>query len=296
MRHNRWLYKQIKIEPAHAGFLFLITIFDKFLNLYWQIFHLCYYAIMSKKGHFIDISNIVKFFDLIIFDHNASRTEYHNFLQDCLKFVFDYHNLNVNDYNVELHSIKMEKNGYLAYMQQKATQLNGFDVYLNHDHLVFKEYNGESLRTLFSLMFTAMHEFGHIVQYIENSRRMVKAAIREYDVTLNLNKKVDKINDRKKQNLVVAQCNRHFYAMDAISNIERNADYQAYKYCQILFNTMYEQEENEVIKTFYAYGIRCFNKLRQKRYELYRISDKDNKQAIKILNKNGIKKEDLLNK
>ena len=251
---------------------------------------------MSKKGHFIDISNIVKFFDLIIFDHNASRTEYHNFLQDCLKFVFEYHNLNVNDYNVELHSIKMEKNGYLAYMQQRATQQNGFDVYLNHDHLVFKEYTKESLGTLFSLMFTAMHEFGHIIQYIEHNRHMIKAEIREYDVGVNINKKLSTITDRKKQNLIIAQCNRHLYAMDTISNIERNADYQAYKYCQILFNTMYEQEENEAIKTFYAYGIRCFNKLRQKRYELYRISDKDNKQAIKILNKNGIKKEDLLNK
>ena len=89
---------------------------------------------MSKQGHRIDISNIRNFFDLIIFDHDASRTEYHNFLQDCLKFVFDYHNLNINDFNINLHSIKMPKdNYYLAYMQQHATKLNTFDVYLNHN-------------------------------------------------------------------------------------------------------------------------------------------------------------------
>ena len=251
---------------------------------------------MSKQGRRIDISNVRNFFDLIIFDHNASRTEYHNFLHDCLKFVFDYHNLDIKDFEVVIHSVKMENNGYFAYMQQHATKFNTFDVYLNHDHMVFKEYNKQSLQTLFSLMFTAMHEFGHIVQYAEHYNHMIKAQIREYDVVTNINKKLSKINDRKKQNLVVAQFDRHYQAYEAISNIERNADYQAYKYCQILFRTMYEQEENEAIKNFYLMAIHYINKLRQKRYELYRISDKDNKQALKILKKNGINKEDLLNK
>ena len=145
-------------------------------------------------------------------------------------------------------------------------------------------------------MFTAMHEFGHIVQYVEHYNHMIKAQIREYDVGVNINKKLSKITDRKKHNLVVAQFDRHYQAYEAISNIERNADYQAYKYCQILFRTMYEQEENEAIKKFYLMAIHYMNKLRQKRYELYRISDKDNKQALKILKKNGINKEDLLNK
>ena len=252
---------------------------------------------MSNKERRIDISNIRNFFDLIIFDHNASREEMYNFLQDCLKFVFEYHYLDVKDFNVDLHSIKMQKDScYFAYMQQKPTQINGFDVYLNHDHLVFKDYTKENLQILFSLMFTAMHEFGHIVQYIEHSRRMIKAEIREYDVTKNLNKKANNIDNRKKQNLVIAQCNKHLDAMQAISNIERNADYQAYKYCQILFRTMYNHEENEIIKNFYLMAIHYFNKIRKNRYKLYRISDKANKQAIKILNKNGIKKEDLLNK
>lgn len=258
---------------------------------------MCYYAVMSKQGRRINISNIVKFFDLIIFDHEASRTEYQNFLNDCLKFVFDYHNLDINDFNVIIHSVKITENDdYLAYMCQHATKLNCFDVYLNHDHMVFKEFNKKSLKTLFSFMFCAMHEFGHIVQCAKHYKNMAKSEIRKYDVITNVNKKLSKINDRKKQNLIVAQFDKHYEAYEAISNIERNADYQAYKYCQILFRTMYEQEQIEEIKDFYLMAIHYCNKIRQERYELYRISDKSNKQAIKILNKNGIKKEDLLNK
>ena len=140
-----------------------------------------------------------------------------------------------------------------------------------------------------------MHEFGHIIQYVEHYGHMKKAIIREIEVENKFDKNLIKA-EPKKQNLLMKQFSRHKTALESISNVERNADYQAYKYCQILFRSMYYQEENEAIKNFYLIAIHYFNKIRKNRYTLYRISDKTNKQAIKILNKNGIKKEDLLNK
>jgi len=282
---------------------------------------------MSTHRRKMNIYNIVKFFDLIMVEQNASREEVTNFLQDCLKFVFDYHNLDINDFNITFHNIKMDKYAdYSAFMEAKRTRKNSlqFDVYFNYDEMVFKvqqendhikkshlpkglaknsleehysqvNYLKKPLQTLFSLMFTAMHEFGHIIQYVEHYRHMKKAIIREIEVANKFNKNLLKAKTEK-QNLLIKQFERHQTALESISNIERNADYQAYKYCQILFRTMYYHEENETIKNFYLMAIHYFNKIRKNRYHLYRISDKDNKQAISILNKNGIKKEDLLNK
>ena len=144
-------------------------------------------------------------------------------------------------------------------------------------------------------MFTSMHEFGHIVQFITHPKYVKNFKTREHDVLVNLTKTLYH-NDYKNQKLIVKQYNKHEMAQESISNIERNADYQAYKYCQILFRTMYSNEDHEIIKSFFLLGIQYFNKIRKNRYVLYRKSDKSNKQALKCLEKYGIKEEDLLNK
>jgi len=262
---------------------------------YWQIAKMWYYAVMNKQNCDICISKIKDFFDLILFEHNASREEIDNFLHDCLKFVFEYNNLNINDYLIQFHSIKnTEDNSYYAYMQKSETCPNYYDVYFIHDNLVFKEFSKNNLSNLFYLMFVAMHEFGHIIQYSKHLKHMIKAEIREYDVDINFNKKLKNL-DAKKQNLVVSQYNRHYAAQDKISKIERNADYQAYKYCQLIFNALLEQEETASRQNFYLLGITTFNKIRKNRYCIYRSTDKENNQALKILKKYGIKKEDLFN-
>ncbi len=302
-------------KPALAGFFIY---FNKFLKQYWQIPYLCYYAAMSKS-HGIDITNIRKFFYLILIHKNASREEVDNFLHDCLKFVFDYHDININNYKIQIHGVKFD-NDYqcTAEVIQEYSHPNCFDVYLNYDELVFKVHrktdhnkksstkkdksNGlypkenilkEPIQTLFSLMFTSMHEFGHIVQYITHPKYMKNFKIREHETLINLTKTI-RTQNFKTQKLIVKQYNKHEMALESISNIERNADYQAHKYCQILFKTMCAHEENPVIKKFFLYAIQCFNKIRQNRYELYRKSDKASKQALKCLDKFGIKKEDLL--
>lgn len=250
---------------------------------------------MNKQKCDKCISKIKDFFDLILFEHNASREEVDNFLHECLKFVFEYHNLNINDYKIQFHSVKIPEDAYYeAVMQQHPTHSNWFDVYLNYNDMVFKNFTSYSLSKLITLMFASMHEFGHVIQYSKHLRHMEKAEIREYDVNINFNKKLKNL-DLKKQNLIIALYNKHYMAQDTISKIERNADYQAYKYCQLIFESLSEQAETSSRQHFYLLCINQIKKIRQSRYDLYRISDKENKQALKILKKYGIKKEDLFN-
>ena len=247
-----------------------------------------------KKDRFIDITKIRDFFDLILTSKNASREEVHNFLHACLKFVFDYNKLDINMFKIQFHAVKsFEDPNFEACMQQHNTHPNWFDVYFNYNDLVVKDVSQDSLRRLFSLMLAAMHEFGHIIQYVLHKNHMNKLETREDDVEYKKQKFLKTCN-KKKQNLVIRQFKRHEQAKMFISNVERNADYQAHKYLKMIFNSLIDIEDNAISLAFLEEGLTFINKTHQLEYYCYRIADKTNRQAIKILKKNGVKEEDLL--
>lgn len=248
---------------------------------------------MNKKRR-IDISKIQDFFDLILTERNASREEVHHFLWECLKFVFEFNNIDINQYEIQFHSLKSSQlKDFGAKMSQHQKYLNHFDVFLNHDKLFLKDLNQESISNLLSLMFMAMHEFGHIIQFIQH-QDIMDDYDREHKIVYNNMCNFVILHDRKSQNLITKQYLKHEKAKLLISTLERDADHQAYIYSKIIFKSLLDQEDDKVMQAFLKSAITFFNKIRKDNYYEYRIADKQNKEALRILGSFGVKKEDLL--
>lgn len=246
------------------------------------------------KNKRIDISPIQDFFDLILSERNASREEVDSFLHACLKFVFDINNVDINQYQIQFHALNScQLKDFGAKMSQHQKYLNNFDVYFNDSALTMKNLNQDSISKLLSLMFMAMHEFGHIIQFIKH-QDIMDDYDKEHKVVYKYMCDFVCMQDRKSQNLITKQYIKHEEAKLLISSLERDADYQAYRYCKIIFNSLLQQEDNEIMKAFLKRGIIFFNKMRKDNYYEYRIADKQNQEALRILATFGIKKEDLL--
>ena len=182
----------------------------------------------------IDISNIQNFFDLILSERNASREEVYNFLQDCLKFVFAANKIDITKYEIQFHTIKLDKNDVFgAYMKQDMKKSNKFDIYFNQDDLVIKSLTIESIEHLLTLMFMALHEFGHIIQFIKHQDTM-DCYDKEHQVVYKNMCDFVKYQDRKSQSLITKQYLKHEEAKLLISVIERDASFQAYQYSKII--------------------------------------------------------------
>lgn len=247
-----------------------------------------------KNRRKIDISNIQDFFDLILTERSASREEIDNFLHDCLNFVFDYNKIDISKYDIQFHAIKECKlKDFGAKMSQHQKYLNKFDVFFNDNSLVLKNLSQTSISNLLSLMFMAMHEFGHIIQFIQHQDIMDNYD-REHKIVYRYMCDFVSLQDRKAQNLITKQYIKHEEAKLLISSLERDADHQAYVYSKVIFNALLKQEDDIVMQSFLKSAIIFFNKMRQDNYYEYRIADKQNKKALKILSKFGIKEEDLL--
>lgn len=242
----------------------------------------------------IDISNIQNFFDLILCERNASSEELYNFLQDCLKFVFAVNKIDINQYEIQFHTIKIADDDIFgAKMSQDMKKNNKFDVFFSQDDLVLKNLTTESIEHILTLMFMALHEFGHIIQFIK-FQNIMDDYDKEHQIVYKNIGDIVKYQDRKSQNLITRQYLKHEEAKLLISVIERDASYQAYQYSKIIFNTLLEYEDDPIMQAFLKTGIKFNNKMRQDLYKKYRKADKENKEALRILNDYGIKEEDLL--
>jgi len=249
---------------------------------------------MSKHGRKIDISKIQDFFDLILTERNASREEIDNFLHECLNFVFAINKIDISKYDINFHTLKQAQlKDFGAKMSQHQKYNNKFDVYFNDNSLVLKNLNQNSISNLLSLMFEAMHEFGHIIQFIKH-QDIMDDYDREHKLVYRYMCDFVVCQDRKAQNLITKQYIKHEEAKLLISSLERDADYQAYRYTKIIFTSLLQQEDDKVMQSFLKSAIVFFNKMRQDNYYEYRIADRQNKIALNILGRYGIKKEDLL--
>ena len=139
----------------------------------------------------------------------------------------------------------------------------------------------------------ALHEFGHIIQFIKY-QKIMDDYDKEHQIVYKNIGDIVKYQDRKSQNLITRQYLKHEESKHFISVIERDASYQAYQYSKIIFNTLLEYEDDPIMQAFLKSGIKFNNKMRQDLYKKYRKADKENNEALRILNNYGIKKEDLL--
>jgi len=158
-----------------------------------------------------NLTNIRNFFELIYKEGNATKEEVYNFLRECLTYVFDQNCLNPEDYEVNFHFLstgrdrsadkKLSKaqkednsllDGFSAYVQASEYDDRKFDVYFPKDMASFKisspfkcgknrDYDDalyeyiERFANYFNFVFTTLHEFAHIVQYITTPDIMAEA-------------------------------------------------------------------------------------------------------------------------
>jgi len=108
-----------------------------------------------------NLKNIRKFFSQIYYENNATREEIYNFLQECLKFVFDRNNLNLKDYNITFHILKqLPLKSCDATMIANDKDENKFDVFLKADSLKIKDI--KDVNAFLYYIYVCLHEYGHI--------------------------------------------------------------------------------------------------------------------------------------
>lgn len=266
---------------------------------------------MEKK---IDITNIYDFLKSVYYNKSASREEFRNFLNDCLKMVFDANNLDLNDYQIILHDAKpinpqkqlTRLNVYnsnikeneippyeICFMWQDDKDPHKFGVCFNRNDTVFKYSNDFDFNDLTLFIYFALHEFAHIIQYIKhpdifdfynNNRECAHLYVPAYAETL----------DTKSKNLVLKAFKKHVDSKAAACKIEKNANAQAYAYLSSLLQEIINQETDLEFKYFIHTQLLVLRKFRKTEFESYRIANKNNKEALATLLEYGICEEELI--
>ena len=263
---------------------------------------------MSKN---LDISQIYEFFKLVYYNQEASREEVRNFLNDCLQFVFAANDLDIADYNIIIHDAKpispkkqlTRLNVYesniketeippyeVCFMWQDEKKSNTFHVCFNRNETVFKNVNEYSYEDLILFIYFAMHEFGHIIQYIKFPDIM------EY---YNYNREVAHTNvptyanilDKKTKRIVLREFKKYIDAQAAGCKVERDANGQAYAYLSTILKELINQEEDYEFKYFLHTALLFLNKVKKEDYSSYRIANKLSKDAISKLSSLGVDEE-----
>lgn len=296
-----------------------------------------------SKTYDKNLNAIKGFFYLIYKEGNASRQEVYNFLRECLRFVFVENNLNLDDFDIQFHFINEEDkfiktnkqikkeikdnsyflNGFNAIMQADDKNPKKFDVYFPSKFASFKisepfKYKQNEDKDIafecfilqfedyFGFIFTAFHEFGHIIQYITESKQMNEYDKKhsELDGDLKLIKKF--MPNSKEKRLIIKTIEQHIDASNYVAPYEEDADSQATYYYSTLLITLLEQSENEFFD-FLAYNLdfvenvkpsskntmkvqqKIYNKTSLKLDKLYygnAVNDKIQKQLFKALSFN----------
>lgn len=246
-----------------------------------------------EKTFYIDLTNVRNFFNLVIHEGNASREEVFNFLQECLNFVFIANELDITEYDITIHAVKrMLSQNQGAYMY-KGVKPNEFHVHFLKETMVLKTLDNESLTELLRLIIMAFHEYGHIIQYIKSEDFMNEFDNNYIGVYKFLNNYLP-LCERKEQNLITKQFLKHQEAKALISVVEKDANSQSYEYFKSMINALKSTETDEALIHLYDIILKFINQTKKFRHMEYRIGNKENREALNILQQHGFGKDDLL--
>ena len=110
--------------------------------------------------------------------------------------------IDINQYQIQFHALKQcNLKDFGAKMSQHQKNLNIFDVSFNESALTLKNLNQDSISELLKLMFMAMHEFGHIIQFIKH-QDIMDDYDKEHKVVYKYMCDFVCMQDRKSQNLI----------------------------------------------------------------------------------------------
>lgn len=233
-----------------------------------------------------NLKNIRKFFYQLFNEENATREEVYNFLQECLKFVFEKNNLNINDFNVNLHIVKqLPISSCDATMIANDKDETKFDVFLKSNSLKIKNYL--DVQHFLYYIYVFLHECGHIIQYVCHSKDM---AIYDNEYLIYQDTLVDmEETEHKSKDLrrATREMSKFFDALDAASPVEKNANKQAYLNYKLMLDELIVREQDDEFADFLASaysGLQCTKK---DDYAFYRKYNKRKKDAINALKDYG---------
>lgn len=240
----------------------------------------------------LDLTNIRNFLDTVIYERHASSEEVFNCLTECLKQVFALNCIDIKKYVINLHSVKKMEEDNDAFMTYDH-KTNIFDVYFQKKYMVLKNSSTENMEGLLSLIYNALHEYAHIMQYIKYPELMADYDNEKNTVYENMVKIVNN-SSPKNARVLIREYMKHADAKRIISSVEKDANNQAYKYFKLILNCLLKDEFDPNLRQFYLDIINYINNIRKDEFYNYRIQNKLNKQALSILEGYNIQQEDLI--
>jgi len=252
------------------------------------------------------------FYERIFKEKNATREEITNFLNDCLNYVFEYHNLDIEEYSITLHPTKTK---YLddadAKVEQDEKDLKKFDVYFDDNFLSFKgtrkdkkaskkakerifQDEREYMADFLNFIYTMFHEFHHIIQFIKQPKVM-----KDWETTkFSIKKLAQNINSfdqsKEEQQKILSALDAHEDAMSYVSRIEREANKKGHEYLTKTLDYLIFVERDPELQNFFCSVYTYANAIRKDEFYFYRKYNKINADQLEILKHFNINTENLL--
>lgn len=278
--------------------------------------------IQVKPNENINTSKLLSFFELLYKEKNASQEEVYNFSIECLKYVFQTQNIDLNKYTINLHfrALNDEEDGR-SYMEQSAKDEKVFDVYMNKADLTFKlspiskavyydeaksknlnkdEFHNpvaEYLKSLTNFCYflnTLLHEYAHVVQYIKTPKLIEKSDMDRYLTGQSITKYLQTVQDKKERTLLQKQFLIHFYKKDFIRLVEKDANRQAFAYTNVMLRQLINEAKDNNFKWFLFNILKTSKAIRKEDFMDYRSANRHNKLALQILNAHNVPEDCIL--
>lgn len=247
-----------------------------------------------------NMQNIRRFFYDLYYNDEMSSTETINFFNECIEFVLKQNNLNPNNYNIQIHTIQTwKKDQTQAFMRAEDKNNTNYHIFLKSNAVKYKgrnytdpEKQNEQLGNFIETLISFLHEMGHIVQYITDEFNIL-----EYDHSIvSIECTIDQFNDckNKTERLINSYLKKHLNSMEFISNYEKNANAQAFRYFKRMLDLIIIKEKDVEFVDFLSSIYGYINSLRQDLFTEYRQQHQFNKFAVAKLISFGIGKELLI--
>ena len=230
-----------------------------------------------------NLTDIRKFLLSAYYHESASQTEVHNFLRNLLKYVFNFHNIEGNDYEVVFKHIQNKStDDYEAKIIRYYNHPKKFDILLNSKFKSYKYQTNDDASNFFSFIYFILHELGHIIQNIEDPEKSEQ----NDDFLELLEFAPDIISDystSKEKRLIIKALKKYLNAQEFMSYIERDANKKAYIYFVSILENLIGMEQDDEFADFLC-SLRTFlEQIKKDNYSLYKQYGQENQEAIQRL-------------
>ena len=157
-----------------------------------------------------------------------------------------------------------------------------FDILLNSKFKSYKRKTNDDASKFFSFIYYILHEYGHVIQNIENPE-----LFEQHDDFLEFLELAPIIisnhSENKEKRLIIKALKKYLNAQEFMSCIEREANKKAYIYFVSIVENLIGLEQDEEFTNFLC-SLRTFlEKIKKDNYDIYKHYGRENQDAIKQL-------------